>query len=157
MKYEKKDRNNFSKFNTALDLLNGVYVKSGILADNKTLSADGVPVVEYAIYNEFGTPPRGNNKGIPERPFVGTTHDEQGKRWIDTVDKNLENMLLSKQRTQRELDILGRRMMTDIKRKIDSITSPANSVATIKAKGSSKPLIDTGTMRKAVNYEVKAK
>jgi hypothetical protein len=157
MKYEKKDRNNFSKFNTALDLLNGVYVKAGILADNKTLSADGVPVVEYAIYNEFGTLPRGNNKGIPARPFVGTTHDEQGRRWIDTIDKNLEDMLLSKQRTQTELDILGRRMMTDIKRKIDSITTPPNSPATIKRKGSDKPLIDDGVLKREINYEVKAK
>ena len=151
MKYEKKDRNNFSKFNTSLDLLNGVYVKSGILADNKTLSADGVPVVEYAIYNEFGT------AKIPARPFVSTTHDEENKRWIGTIDKNLEEMLLSKQRTQTELDILGRRMMTDIKRKIDSITTPANSPATIKAKGSSKPLFDDGVLRREINYEVKAK
>ena len=151
MKYEKKDRNNFSKFNTALDLLNGVYVKAGILADNKTLSADGVPVVEYAIYNEFGT------AKIPARPFVGTTHDEEGRQWIGTVDKNLEAMLLSKQRTQTELDILGRRMMTDIKRKIDSITSPPNSPATIKRKGSDKPLIDDGVLRREINYEVKAK
>lgn len=151
MKYEKKYRNNFSNFNTALDLLNGVYVKAGILTDNKTLSVDGVPVVEYAIYNEFGT------AKIPARPFVSTTHDEESKRWIATVDKTLEAMLLSKQRTQTELDILGRRMMTDIKRKIDSITSPPNSTDTIERKGSSKPLIDTGTMRKAVNYEVKVK
>ena len=43
--------------------LDGVTVSAGIL-NNAGVSSKGVPLVDIAIYNEFGT------RHIPSRPFV---------------------------------------------------------------------------------------
>ena len=44
-----------------------------------------------------------------------------------------------------------------IQEKITEGSFAPNAPSTIKAKGSSKPLIDTGRMRQSVNFEIKQK
>ena len=47
-------------------------------------------------------------------------------------------------------------MIGDVKLTISNNMPPPNSEKTIKKKGSSKTLIDTGAMRNAVSYRVKS-
>ena len=54
------------------------------------------------------------------------------------------------------LNQLGIDGQQDVRREITALRSPANSQATINAKGSSNPLIDSGHMRQSVTYIVKA-
>ena len=50
---------------------------------------------------------------------------------------------------------LGIKAQGDIQAEITSLSSPPNSPVTIKLKGSSKPLIDTGEMRAAITFKIK--
>jgi hypothetical protein len=43
----------------------------------------------------------------------------------------------------------------DIQHEITVLRHPPNAPATIRAKGSSKPLIDTGEMRQSVTYQIR--
>lgn len=52
------------------------------------------------------------------------------------------------------LDLVGISAAADIQTKISSIYTPPNAPATIRAKGSAKPLIDTGLMLASVQNAV---
>ena len=52
------------------------------------------------------------------------------------------------------LDLVGMQAAADIQTKISSIYTPPNAPATIRAKGSAKPLIDTGLMLASVQNAV---
>jgi hypothetical protein len=53
------------------------------------------------------------------------------------------------------LNKLGILAQGDIQQEITDLRDPPNAPATIKAKGSSNPLIDTGEMRSKVTWQVK--
>ena len=70
------------------------------------------------------------------------------------VAKYLPQVALGKTTAFDVLDLVGRVAAADIKTTISSIYSPPNSPVTIKLKGSSKPLIDTGFMLASVQNSV---
>jgi len=129
--------------------LNKAEVKVGIQSD-AGVGEDETPIVEYAFYNEFGT-----DDGIPPRPFIRDTSDENRAKWNRIVDAALNSVLTKGTSLDRALSIVGEVAEKDIKKGITSGNWTPNSAATIARKGSSKPLIDTGAMRSAVRYEVK--
>jgi hypothetical protein len=55
---------------------------------------------------------------------------------------------------QTELNKLGLLAVGDIQDSINSNIPPANAPSTVKQKGSSKTLIDTGAMRQGVTHEL---
>ena len=108
---------------------------------------DGTPVTNVAAWNEFGT-----SSGIPPRPFmtrgtVGSERDVKNllAREIDPVTGVV---------TQRLAEKVGLLVQGRIQREIKELDSPPNSPVTIKAKGSSNPLLDTGFMFRHVTYLV---
>ena len=54
-------------------------------------------------------------------------------------------------------ELLGAKIASDIQTKIKTLSDPANTASTVKQKGSSNPLIDTGGMRMRVTHRVVAK
>ena len=55
---------------------------------------------------------------------------------------------------ERLLERVGLLTAARIQQEITDLRQPPNSPATIAAKGSSNPLIDTGKLRQSVSYEV---
>lgn len=105
---------------------------------------DGTFVADVAKNNEFGT------LKIPSRPFFRNAIENNTKKWINFLAKDLvksENAAMSYNR-------LGEVARGDIVKSINQTNSPANSPITIEAKGSSKPLIDTGFLRANVTFKV---
>lgn len=128
--------------------LDGKEVNAGILKDAGR-SKKGVPVVEYAVYNEFGT------RHIPSRPFVRIASDENQKAWGDTAADGVGQLIDRRIRVKKCCDMVGKRMKSDIKKVIgDKSKLAPNAPATIARKGHDKPLIDTGLMQRKVNYRV---
>jgi hypothetical protein len=125
-------------------------LKVGIMGDE---SNQGTSVVDYGMYNEFGT------RHIPARPFMGTTAD----RYTDELQKFAQFMagriVDGTMSAEQFLQILGQWYVAKTKQTIKEATSWAapDSAATIHAKGSSSPLIDTGRLINAINYEVQAR
>lgn len=104
-------------------------------------------LVDIAMWNELGT------VNIPSRPFMR-----------DSVDKHIPaiNHMLMAQKdallngaTAREiLNTVGLFQQDLIQTEIEQGDFVANAESTIKKKGSDKPLIDTGTMKNSVHYQI---
>jgi len=124
-------------------------VKVGLRA-GKGVSDDGIPVVEYAYLNEFGT------EHIPARPFLRRTADEAKGGPLSAHARNLVAGLIRGRLTvDGVLDGVGLWFRARVQATIRSAKSWAvpNAPYTIKRKGSSFPLIDDGRMAENVDYE----
>lgn len=111
---------------------------------------DGTSVAYVAAIQEFGAPA----VGIPPRPFMQPTVNEKKDTWVKTIEKSLPKVALGKMSAFDVLDLVGMQAAADIQTKISSIYTPPNAPATIRAKGSAKPLIDTGLMLASVQNAV---
>ena len=123
-------------------------VKIGIMGDE---SAEGTSVIDYAIYNEFGT------KYIPARPFMGTTADNYRDAAYKYTERLVGGLIDGKYvNANQVLTYLGMWYQAKVQLTIRQAKRWAepDAPATIKAKGSSSPLIDTGRMIGAIRYEV---
>jgi len=111
---------------------------------------DTSDIAEYGYYNEFGL-------GVPERSFIRSTFDENRTKYEAMLEKALEQGQRRGVPPTRGFLKLAIKMHNDIKRKITKLRSPKNADATVAAKGSSNPLIDTGAMRNAIRWRILAK
>lgn len=123
-------------------------VKTNSNSGEKRIKKAGESIAQIAIYNEFGT------DKIPARPFMSTTYAENYAKVNRIVGKEYDKIIEGKSTVYKSLSALGVYYEGLVKQKIRQIRLPPNAPSTIKAKGSSKPLIDFGQMIAAVTYEV---
>lgn len=131
---------------------NGGVVKVGI-QNNAGLNSSGESILEYALANEFGT------VFVDSRSFIRDTEEEKRVSWYKLLQQQLEDLLDDNNpNALRALSIVGLKASDDIKMKITNAKTDPKikplAEATIKAKGSSSPLIDTGALRNAVRYTI---
>jgi len=117
----------------------------------KSKQSTGIRIAEYATMNEFGT------ENIPQRSFIRSTMDENWGYYWSLSTKEVNRILTGRQRAKGLYVKMGIKIKGDIQRKITSLRTPPNHPMTIKAKGSSNPLIDSGSMRMAIAYKVRNK
>ena len=109
----------------------------------------GTPVAAVAAWNEFGT------ETIPERPFF--------RRAIAEMEGGISNIVKAGIDTKKMVvddrlaDRVGAYAQGQIQESITALKEPPNAPSTIKEKGSSSPLIDTGHMRESVTWKVEQK
>lgn len=116
----------------------------GFLEDAKY--ENGMPVAQVAYQNEFGT------HKIPPRPFFRTAIKKNANKWLSFFhNRAKENDPLV------VLGMLGEAIRGDIMQSINQTNTPANAESTIRAKKSSKPLVDTGFMRASVDFRLRSK
>lgn len=122
--------------------LKGRGVKVGIMG--------GGEVLDYAMYNEFGT------SRIPARPFMQTAYDRNEAEMNKFVDFLAQQIIDGKSNADRVLRILGETYQLKVQETIRNAKEWAvpNAPGTIEQKGSSSPLIDEGRMVGSVRYEV---
>ncbi|WP_206601386.1 hypothetical protein [Indiicoccus explosivorum] len=92
---------------------------------------------------------------IPERSFIRSTFDEEEKNWTAFLEERLDRVLQFEMSVEQMFEQMGAKAVADIQRKMTSLRSPANADITVKNKGSSNPLIDTGGMRQRVTWKVR--
>lgn len=105
-----------------------------------------------------------NHKQIPPRPFFlsGAIAGAKKDKGISDFKEKVKDALKvkdSSKKIRQAFEILGEVAVEGVRKGIDKVESPALRPLTIalrKKKGnkSTKPLIDTGSMRKAVKYKV---
>lgn len=110
---------------------------------------DGTSVPMVAAINEFGAPSR----GIPPRPFFRNMIAAKSGEWPKAVGDLLKGNDYDAVKT---LSVTGEGIKGQLQQSITDLTSPPLAQSTIDAKGSSKPLIDTGHMLNSVGYSVKS-
>ena len=113
--------------------------------------SDGaLTVVQVAAFHEFGL---GHN---PRRSFVADWADEFREKHQADLRKMGRAILDGKvQDADQALERLGNLYVAEIQKRIATNIPPPLKQATIKRKGSSVALINTGQMRSAITYVVK--
>lgn len=148
MKIKDTDKG-FLAIKKALLKLKKKEIKVGIHEGAGKNAKTGTLIVDYAIANEYGT-----NK-IPERSFMRSTYEEKEKQWNKALDRIVGGIVEGDvNNIEQKISFVAEQMVNDIKDKIDSNIPPPLSEATIKRKGSSKTLIDTGIMKTSITYKV---
>ena len=109
---------------------------------------DGASTAMIAAVHEYG------NEHVPERSFMRTSLQKNRGRYSALNEQNLKKVLNGGMSVDAALGQLGLMASSDIKEQIKNGSFAPLKQATIKRKGSSKPLIDTGQMRQSVTYEL---
>lgn len=127
------------------------YVKIGF-PEEKSESKTGtdLTVAQVATFHEFGT------EFIPERSFIRSTVSENRAQINSFIESLKPGILMGN--SLKALATVGEFVQTLIKKKIQTggDWAPLKS-STIRAKGSSKALVDTGQMLNSIRYVVKGK
>lgn len=121
----------------------------------------GESVAMVAAQNEFGNP----LKHIPPRPFMRPAIADNGAKWNRELAAGIAKSLDGKVTVSDVYEIIGGKVVGDIKKAITAVTAPALSARTIaaRAKGGkvtkslTKPLVDTGYMLNSIIHEEVAK
>jgi hypothetical protein len=104
-----------------------------------------IPIAQAAFWNEYGT------SRAPARPAFRTTIAKKSKDWGGKLGKAI---IATDYDGRKALALLGQDMRDDLENAIAQWSSPANSPLTVKIKGFDKPLVDSGDMQRAPDYEV---
>lgn len=103
-------------------------------------------IIKRGIYTEFGT-----------SKMVGWHWLRRSVQTMKPKYKNLVGRIIAQLLQNRPVNynLIGIWAQGEVKKKIGTITTPALKPSTIQAKGSSKPLIDTGQMRNSISFEIR--
>lgn len=116
----------------------------------KATEDNGTDVCDIAAWNELGT------VNMPSRPFLRKSVDENESKIKNFLQSKKKDLVrgVSAEKVLKEIGIFQKDL---IQEKITEGDFAPNAESTIKKKGSSKPLIDTGRMRQSVNFVIQKK
>lgn len=104
-----------------------------------------IPVAQAAFYAEFGT------KTAPPRPFMRNTVASKSPRWGVGLGNALRK---TKYDARAALAMMGMGIQGQIRQTISDFKDPPNSQVTADLKGFNKPLVNSGQMLRAVDFQV---
>jgi hypothetical protein len=90
---------------------------------------------------------------IPERSFMRSAFDKNVQKYQRACLREAKKALLQRQTPEQAIGRVGEIAKADVIRGIDRGISPPLKPATVRRKGSSKPLIDTGQLKQAIKVE----
>ncbi len=123
----------------------GSYTKVGVQENSK--DQDGVSdLVLIAASNEFGT------DTIPERSFIRSTFEENRDKLAEISAAEADAIMTGRKDVRTSLQLMGEYHAGQIQAKIHSHPPPENAPATIKRKGSSGTLVDTGNLAQSIRH-----
>ena len=149
-----------------MEKMKSMCVKVGVtedVAEKPHGDADGPTLLEIATWNEYGTA----DGRIPARPFIRGFADSKREE-IANIQAGLMKLVTSGKMTAEEaIEELGRYGMEGVQKYMETGSFAPNSHVTIhgskpdkkgnqfiKGKGSSRPLINEGTLQGAIGYKV---
>jgi hypothetical protein len=145
-----------------MEKLKSMCVKVGVTEDVGAQTVDGgATLAQIASWNELGVlgPPMSENGGgkwfIPPRPFVRGWADGMRESISTTQERICAMVSAEKLTADMAMARLGEFGQSGIKSYIRNGPFTPNASSTIaRKKGSTKPLIDTGTLRNSIRYQV---
>ncbi|MHB8735968.1 MAG: hypothetical protein ACYC6M_11775 [Terriglobales bacterium] len=142
----------------ALASLDDAAVLVGILGDTaknqrsvKTARGKGEALtnVQVGAVHEFGAPSR----HIPQRSFLRATVDASHEP-CERMLRRAAGEVIDGHTVTQAMERVGLQVQGLVQRRIAQGIPPPNDPKTIKRKGSSKPLIDTGQLRQSITFRV---
>lgn len=106
---------------------------------------NGKSVAQVAYWNEYGT------AHIPPRPFFRQTIAKHKNEW---PAKAAAIMRQNGGDVPKTLALMGEGIKGQVVETIQNFRDPPNATYTVRKKGFDKPLIDTGTLWRSIDYEV---
>ena len=91
---------------------------------------------------------------IPERSFLRSAWDKNVRKYERALQKQAGQVIDGKATAKQAIGRVAEKALGDIVRGINRGIPPPNAPATIRRKGSSKPLIDTGQLKMAIKVKV---
>lgn len=150
MKYVKDNKREQKRIEKLLHkMAKTPHVAVGILQDEAV--GHGFSMVDLAMVHEYGS----KDGRIPQRSFMRSTCDAERTKHVNLISLLQGKILDGAVRVKHALTQLGEVVAKDIVQTINRGIAPALKPATIKRKGSSKPLIDTGRLKGAITHEVR--
>ncbi len=113
-------------------------------------SKSGLDMALHVAVHELGS----IKANVPARPFIAPSMKKNTVKYAKIMAKQAPKILLGRKTTAQVLDDVGGQAVDDIRDYIRTANFTPLSPVTIAAKGSDKPLIDTGEMMDAIDYEV---
>ena len=145
-------REELDKIEKELDYLKKHTVWVGFVGSEAEKKVNGVVIYMYANFNEYGT----NN--IPSRPFFRTALNNNRKYIKEQLKELLGKVATGKMTGEKALKSIGLEVQGLIQDSIKNGNWESNAPGTIRAKnGMGQPLIDTGSMLRAVSFEIRSK
>lgn len=121
----------------------GARVQVGII--EQATYKDGQSVAQVAAWNEFGT------THIPSRPFFRQTIAQNKSQWAKHAASVLKAHHYD---VPLALGLMGEVVKGQLIDTIQNFNQPPNAASTVAKKGFNKPLIDTGTLWRSIDYQV---
>lgn len=118
-----------------------------------TRNNEGKSIPNIARKNEYGD----REKRVPARPFMAITVARAEGAMLASMARIARDVVRGGLDATTPLTRLGRSFATAIRTTILSNVPPPNTPRTIARKGSSRTLIDTGQMLRAVTYRLKTR
>ncbi len=160
------------KFNRIPDLVRELnylathQVHIGIFADAER--NDNVPMLVIAAANEFGAKiPKRQARFedlddenpekwiiIPERSYLRAWFDENVDVLQATMERLIGQVVEGKISGRAALETIGGYVVTHVQAYMVDLKTPPNAPSTIRRKGSSNPLIDTGQLKDSITWKV---
>lgn len=91
---------------------------------------------------------------IPERSFLRSAFDKGQRKYTRLMQRQAGMVIDGKQTPAKAIGLVGELALSDVVRGINRGIAPPNRPATIREKGSSKPLIDTGQLKMSIKVKV---
>lgn len=125
-------------------LINDEFVTVGIHQDEDARPDDDINNATLGAIQHFGT------DTIPPRPWLDVGVAQSTKEYLQIIKDGVEDGLSMRQIHEQ----MGLVAAASVQQYMVDLRTPPNTPSTIKAKGSSNPLIDTGELRQSVTYEI---
>lgn len=126
--------------------IKGAAVDVGVLGQKAAEDHGGLTVGDVATFHEFGI-------GVPERSFV-RNYVDRSKAAAQTLARRCAEAVARGVPAEAALNIIGMSHAAAIQEVIADGIDPPLAPETIKRKGSSVPLIDTGQLRASVTWRI---
>ena len=145
-------RKQLDKIEKELDYLKTHAVWVGFVGGEADKKVDGVAIYMYTNFNEYGT------SNIPSRPFFRTALNNNRKYIKEQLKELLGKVATGKMTGENALKSIGLEVQGLIQDSIKNGNWEPNSAKTIrKKKFKGQPLIETGSMLRAVSFEIRRK
>lgn len=123
----------------------------GIHVEDNGRNDQGLTNAQVGAFHEFP------NSRVPQRPFLRPTFDEKQNDYRKYLSRAYAQIAKRGGDPKTALELIGMRVASDVKNRIRDGIPPTLKASTVKRKGSSTPLIDTGQMLNSIDFQVHEK
>lgn len=126
------------------DFVTDEFVTVGIHEEAGLHEGSDMTNAQVGAINEFGT------EHIPARPWLVPGVNSGNEEYLKIITEAVEKQ----EPLSEALEKVGVVAAAKVQVYMTQLRTPPNAASTIKKKGSSNPLIDTGALRQSVTYKV---